>query len=89
MAIPIAYDQPGVASRIAYHGVGEFIELEDLTAEALSESILKVLENPSYRDRARYFQQVIADTHGLDVSADVIEQAFRTNSAKDRVCALG
>jgi zeaxanthin glucosyltransferase len=78
VAIPIAYDQPGVASRIAYHGVGEFIELEDLTAEALSVSILKVIENPSYRDRARYFQQVIADTHGLDVAADVIEQAFRT-----------
>jgi zeaxanthin glucosyltransferase len=78
VAIPIAYDQPGVASRIAYHGVGEFIELEALTAEALSESILKVMENPSYRDRAGYLQRVIADTDGLDVAADVIEQAFRT-----------
>ena len=26
VAIPISYDQPGVATRIAYHGVGEFIE---------------------------------------------------------------
>ena len=24
VAIPIAYDQPGVAARVAYHGVGEF-----------------------------------------------------------------
>ena len=28
VAIPIAYDQPGVAARIAYHHVGEFIDLE-------------------------------------------------------------
>ena len=33
MAIPIAYDQPGVAARVAYHGVGEFLEIEDLAVE--------------------------------------------------------
>ena len=27
VAIPIGYDQPGVAARIAYHGVGEFVEV--------------------------------------------------------------
>ena len=31
VAIPIGYDQPGVAARIAHHGVGEFMEVEDLT----------------------------------------------------------
>jgi zeaxanthin glucosyltransferase len=37
VAIPIGFDQPGVAARVAYHGVGEFVEIGDLTAERLSE----------------------------------------------------
>jgi hypothetical protein len=34
--IGIGYDQPGIAARIAHHGVGEFVEVEDLTIEGLS-----------------------------------------------------
>jgi zeaxanthin glucosyltransferase len=79
VAIPIAYDQPGVASRIAYHRVGEFIEIDDLSEERLTELILKVMKDPAYRDKALYFRDVIAKTHGLDVAADAIEQAFAAN----------
>jgi zeaxanthin glucosyltransferase len=79
VAIPISYDHPGIAARIAYHGVGEFLDLADLTVERLSELIQKILTNPSYRDKARHFQKVIAETHGLDVAADVIERALRLN----------
>jgi len=83
VAIPIGFDQPGVAARIAYHGVGEFVEVGDLTAERLSDLIQSVQANPSYRDRARYFQRVIARTHGLDLAADVIERAFKKNQIVD------
>ena len=76
VAIPISFDQPGVAARIAYHGVGEFIEVEDLSAERLSELVRAVLESPNYRDKARYFQRVIAQTRGLDVAAEIVEHAF-------------
>jgi MGT family glycosyltransferase len=83
VAIPIGFDQPGVASRVAYHGVGEFVEIGDLTAERLSQLIGRVRQNPSYRDKARYFQKVIARTQGLDLAADVIERAFKTNQIVD------
>jgi MGT family glycosyltransferase len=76
VAIPIAYDQPGVAARIAYHGTGEFIEVDELTTDRLRILIEKVLRDPSYRERAEYFQKVISKTRGLDVAADIIEQAF-------------
>jgi MGT family glycosyltransferase len=79
VAIPIGFDQPGIAARIAYHGVGEFIEVEELTQERLAELIKKVLKNHGYRDKARYFQKVIAETRGLDIAADVIEQVFNKN----------
>jgi zeaxanthin glucosyltransferase len=48
--LPIGYDQPGVAARIAYHGVGEFVEVGNLTARHLSELIAKVTANRNYRD---------------------------------------
>jgi zeaxanthin glucosyltransferase len=39
--------------------------------------IEKVLQDPSYHERADYFQSVISRTRGLDVAADIIEQAFQ------------
>jgi zeaxanthin glucosyltransferase len=83
VAIPIGFDQPGTAARIAYHRVGEFVEPGDLTVERLSELIQRVRKNPSYRLRARYFQKVIAQTRGLDVAAYAIEQAFKKNQSID------
>jgi len=76
VAIPIGYDQPGVAARIAHHGVGEFLEIEDLAVERLRHLIEGVLDNPRYRDKARWFQKVITQKRGLDVAAKVIERAF-------------
>ena len=80
VAIPIGYDQPGVAARIAHHGVGEFMEIEHLTVEGLSQRIQRVLKDHGYTDRARHFQHVIAETRGLDLAADVIERAFHTRA---------
>jgi zeaxanthin glucosyltransferase len=59
------------------------VEIGDLTAERLADLIQRVQANPSYRDRARYFQRVIARTHGLDLAADVIERAFKKNQIVD------
>jgi len=80
IAIPIGYDQPGVAARIAYHGVGEFVEVDELSRDGLTHLIQDVLSNPSYRDRSRYFQRVIAETRGLDLAAEIIEEAFQKAS---------
>jgi MGT family glycosyltransferase len=76
VAIPVGFDQPGIAARIAHHGTGEFIQLDELTTERLRGLIEKVLQDPSYRERAHYFQRVISKTRGLDVAADIIEQTF-------------
>jgi MGT family glycosyltransferase len=83
VAIPIGYDQPGAAARIAHHGTGEFIEVNQLTTERLRALIENVLQDPRYRERAKYFQKVIAKTRGLDVAANIIEQAFQNYEADD------
>jgi MGT family glycosyltransferase len=76
VAIPVGFDQPGIAARIAYHGIGESVPVASLNTEDLSEAIHQVLGNPSYRDTARRFQGTIAQTDGLDRAAAVLEQAF-------------
>jgi zeaxanthin glucosyltransferase len=76
IAVPIAYDQFGVANRIAYHGVGEFFEVEHLNVDDLYESIKNVLHTPAYREKAQYFRNVIETRQGLDVAAEAIERGF-------------
>jgi zeaxanthin glucosyltransferase len=83
VAIPIGYDQPGVAARIAYHGVGEVLQLQELTVARLSELIQRVRSNQSYHNRARQLQKVIEQTRGLDLAAEVIERAFGISPTVD------
>ncbi|MGF7183779.1 glycosyltransferase [Tunturiibacter psychrotolerans] len=80
VALPIGYDQPGVAARIEYHRVGKSLEVAALTGKQMLKAIREVLGNPSYRARARYFQKVIKRTCGLEVAADRIEEAFQNGT---------
>ena len=77
VAIPVGFDQPGIAARIVYHGVGKSVPVASMNKEDLSGAIQEVLGNPSYRDTARRFQRTIAQTHGLDRAAEVLERAFQ------------
>ena len=77
VAIPVGFDQPGIAARIVYHGVGESVPVASMNTENLSGAMQEVLANPSYRDTARQFQRTIAQTHGLDRAADVLERTFQ------------
>jgi MGT family glycosyltransferase len=79
VAIPVGYDQPGVAARVAHHRVGEFLEIDELTVDRVQELIQRVMSDPRYREKARWFQKVIAQTHGLDLAAAAIEVAFKKN----------
>jgi len=76
LAIPIAYDQPGVAARIAQKQTGVVTSLDKLTADHLSTLLNEVLINVAYRDNARKLQQAIAEANGLSVAADKIEEAL-------------
>jgi zeaxanthin glucosyltransferase len=77
VAIPVGFDQPGISARIVYHGVGKSVPVASMNKEDLSEAIQDVLGNASYRETARRFQRTIAQTHGLDQAADMLERAFQ------------
>src|ERR1700746_865924 len=48
VAIPIGFDQPGIAARIAYHGVGEFLAEEELTTGKLKALIRTIMGDSNY-----------------------------------------
>jgi zeaxanthin glucosyltransferase len=76
VAIPVAFDQPGVAARIAHHRTGVVTSLDKLTADHLSTLLNQVLNNSVYRNNARRLQRAIAEANGLSVAVDIIEQSL-------------
>ncbi|MEG4442970.1 glycosyltransferase [Microcoleus sp. AT9_B5] len=78
VAIPVANDQPGVAARIAYTGVGEVVPLKELSVPKLRSAIVKVLTQDSYKQRAIEMQGAIGRSGGVKKAADIIEQVVLT-----------
>jgi zeaxanthin glucosyltransferase len=78
VAIPIANDQPGVATRIAWTGTGEVVPLKGIDSRKLRVAIEQVLGHASYRDHARRLQDSIRQAGGVTQAADIVEQAIAT-----------
>jgi len=76
IAIPVAYDQPGIAARIAHKQTGVVTSLDQLTADHLSSLLNKMLTNSTYRDNARELQKAIIEANGLSVAADLVEESL-------------
>ena len=76
VAIPITYDQPGIAARIAHKQTGVVTSLDKLTVDHLASLLNEVLTNATYRENARKLQKAIAEAKGLSVAADLVEKAL-------------
>jgi MGT family glycosyltransferase len=88
VAIPVTYDQPGVAARIADKQTGVVTSLDKLTADHLSTLLNEVLSNCTYRDNARRLQNAIAEANGLSVAADLVEQSLGVRRSLKRSTAM-
>jgi MGT family glycosyltransferase len=76
VAIPVTFDQPGVAARIAHKQTGVVTSLDKLTPDHLSGLLNEVLTNPVYRKNAKKLQTAIAEANGLSVAADLVEESL-------------
>jgi MGT family glycosyltransferase len=76
VAVPITFDQPGVAARIAHRQTGVETSLDKLTPGHLSELLDEVLINSTYRANAQKLQRKIVEANGLSMAADVVEEAL-------------
>jgi MGT family glycosyltransferase len=87
LAIPVTFDQPGVAARIAKKRTGVVTSLDKLTPDHLSTLLEVVLTDPVYRENARKLQKAISEANGLSVAADLVEEALGVKSVTDGVGA--
>ena len=78
VAIPVANDQPGIATRIAWTGTGEVVPLKKLSVEKLQKAVKQVLTEESYKNNALRLQEAIKQSGGVKKAADIIEQAVAT-----------
>jgi UDP:flavonoid glycosyltransferase YjiC (YdhE family) len=76
LALPMALDQPAVAARLAALGVAAVLPAENRSTEQLRTALLKVLNDPSYRNAAQKLHSQIQSLHGLERAADIIEEAL-------------
>ena len=76
VAVPITNDQPAVAARIAWTGVGEMLPLGRPTADRLRPLVRKVLEDRWYRESAECMRNAIRSAGGVPKAADSVEKAL-------------
>ncbi|WP_427913338.1 glycosyltransferase [Ramlibacter sp. MMS24-I3-19] len=95
LALPIAFDQPGVAARIVHAGVGVRVQPALATTAALRRALRRLLEDPGYFRRARELGQDVHAAGGVARAADLIEaalqgvQAVSATVAQGRAAAVG
>jgi len=86
VVLPVAYDQPGVGTRVEWSRVGRSIPVGQVTVDRLRDAIRIVLGDPAYRERAALLRSSINAADGLNRAADLIEEAlgtYRSNLASE------
>lgn len=78
VAIPIANDQPGVATRVDWTETGLVIPLKKLTVPKLQKAITTVLKDPKYKNNAKKMQAAMEKAGGVQQAADIVEQVIAT-----------
>ncbi len=73
VAVPITYEQPAIASRIRWCGVGCVTKMAALEPFMLSRIIHKVLEDPAARMGAKRLQNAILQSGGVKKAVNLIE----------------
>lgn len=74
VAVPITYEQPAIAARIRWTGVGQVLPPSRLSAAALRVLIEQVMQQPVYAENARQVARSIQAAGGVRAAADRIEQ---------------
>lgn len=81
VAIPISFEQPGIAARIRWTGTGDFVPAARATSARLRTLIERVFRDSSYRQSAQGMQSALAHTRGSERAAHIIEEVIRTRKA--------
>lgn len=83
LAVPIAFDQPGVASRVVWNGLGRRVS-RFASSKTLAKQLTLLLRDDSCQIRIQEAQRQLRAAGGARRAADIVERAMgsRTDSAE-------
>ena len=76
IVIPVAYDQPAIAARLARAQVAEVLPVMRLSARGIRSAVTQLLSEPRYTRAADALQTKICAIRGTECAADIIETAL-------------
>jgi UDP:flavonoid glycosyltransferase YjiC (YdhE family) len=72
LVVPHSHDQPDNAFRVARLGVARTLYPKRYTAARAAQELRRLLDDPSYTDRARQTARIVAAEGGAEMAADAI-----------------
>jgi UDP:flavonoid glycosyltransferase YjiC (YdhE family) len=87
LALPIAFDQPGVAARICHAGIGRRASPRWTGAGALASHLRQLLDDPAYARSIAVLTGLLAEAGGTRRAADIVEKALHAQRASAGVQA--
>ena len=76
LALPIAFDQPGVAARLVQAGAGLRLQPALASAARIEKSLRRLLDEPAFAERARLLGADVAASGGVPRAVGLIEAAL-------------
>lgn len=83
LALPIAFDQPGAASRICHAGIGLRASPRFAGPARLATHLRRLLDDPEYGRRLAVLSEQLAQAGGTPRAADIVEAALNLNRHDD------
>lgn len=82
LALPIAFDQPGVAARLVHAGAGLKASPRWTTSRGLGRMLRRLLDEPAFAANAQRLALGLAEAGGAREAADVVEQVAAAHAAQ-------
>jgi MGT family glycosyltransferase len=76
LALPVALDQPAVATHLERLGVAQVISPQRTSAHEIREALLKLMSQNRYREAAKAIQAEVQSLHGAAQAASIMEEAL-------------
>ena len=76
LALPIAFDQPGVAARVVHAGAGLRLLPALASTGALQKALRRLLDEPAFAQRANAIGVSVREAGGAALAADLVEAAL-------------
>lgn len=80
LALPIAFDQPGVAARVVHAGVGLKLDPRLASRARIAQALRRLLHEPGFAQRAKALGAEVRDAGGAARAARLIEQVLGIES---------